>query len=521
MRMEIVSCHGGGCHYYVNNLKDSSLHHSNKFLFARDSVVCLVIGSHLSSSRYSRPSILRLKGTERRHRASISVCSLNRFDDVTSGVLSEPSSSYVLDGEEGGHILTRGSRSIPKVSIPILPDEDNGDNVANIRSCFWQWKPKFNIHYETSGSENTGSPPVLFLPGFGVGSFHYKKQLKDLGRDYRAWALDFLGQGMSLPFEDPTLKSTDGNKHISDAGGNSWGFGDESETWAKELVYSVDLWKDQVRYFIEEVIKEPVYLVGNSLGGFVALYFAAYNPQLVKGVVLLNATPFWGFLPNPEKSPRLSRLFPWAGTFPLPSGVRRLIEVLWQKISDPRSIAEILKQVYADHSTKVDEVFSRIIETTQHPAAAASFASIMFAPQGQLSFKEALTRCQMNNLPICLMYGKEDPWVTPIWGFQVKQQVPDAPYYEISPAGHCPHDEVPEVVNFLMRGWIKHLESDGSVLLPLLDDHEYADKEVTTDMEFMRRGSKKSVRVQFHGSKFSFWSWLSAQFKPLFEQRIA
>lgn len=43
------------------------------------------------------------------------------------------------------------------------------------------------------------------------------------------------------------------------------------------------------------------------------------------------------------------------------------------------------------------------------------------------------------------MYGKEDPWVKPLWGLQVKQQVPEAPYYEISPAGHCPHDEVPEV----------------------------------------------------------------------------
>lgn len=67
----------------------------------------------------------------------------------------------------------------------------------------------------------------------------------------------------------------------------------------------------------------------------------------------------------------------------------------WQKISDPNSIAEILKQVYVDHSTKVDNVFSRILETTQHPAAAASFASIMFAPQGQLSFWEALSRWVM------------------------------------------------------------------------------------------------------------------------------
>lgn len=53
----------------------------------------------------------------------------------------------------------------------------------------------------------------------------------------------------------------------------------------------------------------------------------------------------------------------------------------------------------------------------------------------------------MNNVPFCLIYGKEDPWVKPIWGLQVKSQVPEAPYYEISPAGHCPHDEVPEVGN--------------------------------------------------------------------------
>lgn len=64
----------------------------------------------------------------------------------------------------------------------------------------------------------------------------------------------------------------------------------------------------------------------------------------------------------------------------------------WQKISDPRSIHDILKQVYADHSTNVDKVFSRIVEITQHPAAAASFASIMFAPRGQISFQEAISR---------------------------------------------------------------------------------------------------------------------------------
>lgn len=77
-----------------------------------------------------------------------------------------------------------------------------------------------------------------------------------------------------------------------------------------------------------QVIGEPVYIVGNSLGGYVALYLAASNPQLVKGVTLLNATPFWGFLPNPTRSPALARLFPWSGTFPLPPSVRKLTELV-------------------------------------------------------------------------------------------------------------------------------------------------------------------------------------------------
>ncbi|GMQ00183.1 hypothetical protein CsSME_00047382 [Camellia sinensis var. sinensis] len=67
-----------------------------------------------------------------------------------------------------------------------------------------------------------------------------------------------------------------------------------------------------------------------------------------------------------------------------------LVDVLrsWQKISDPGSIAEVLEQVYADHSKEVDKVFSRILETAQHPAAAASF-------------------CQVNDVPICLIMEKK------------------------------------------------------------------------------------------------------------------
>lgn len=517
--MEILSCHSAPCCKLVN-LRGTSVHKSSGSSQAKlpgsrnNRILCARIGSKLGSSGYSNLDDFCTKNFGR-HEGSRSLTAFKGSANVNSKALSESYNGYVIDGKEGvGDISERGDL-ITQILIPGLPDDSNDDSGAQISSCFWEWKPKLTVHYEKSGCENVNSPPVLFLPGFGVGSFHYEKQLKDLGRDFRVWAVDFLGQGMSLPFEDPAPQS---KKELdSERNDFSWGFGDETEPWANELVYSIDLWQDQVRYFIEQVIGEPVYIVGNSLGGFVALYFAACNPQLVKGVTLLNATPFWGFLPNPSRSPSLARIFPWAGTFPLPAFVRKLTEFVWQKISDPRSIGEVLKQVYADHSTKVDKVFSRILETTQHPAAAASFASIMFAPQGQLSFSEALSRCQMSNVPICLMYGKEDPWVRPVWGLQVKRQLLEAPYYEISPAGHCPHDEVPEVVNYLLRGWIGNLESKGSVTLPLLDDPENIQYGTTKDLEFVREGSKKSVRVHFYGSRFSLWNRIRSYVKSRFE----
>jgi pimeloyl-ACP methyl ester carboxylesterase len=105
--------------------------------------------------------------------------------------------------------------------------------------------------------ENTDAPALLLLPGFGVGSFHYDQQLRDLGREYRLWAVDFLGQGKSWPSHDP---APDGEQAVEEvlegqakATLRDWGFGSTPEPWARELVYSVDTWQDQVHAFIEKV----------------------------------------------------------------------------------------------------------------------------------------------------------------------------------------------------------------------------------------------------------------------------
>lgn len=74
-----------------------------------------------------------------------------------------------------------------------------------------------------------------------------------------------------------------------------------------------------------------------------------------------------------------------------------------------------------------------------------------------------------------------------------------------------------QVVNFLLRGWIKNLESEGSVALPLLDDPESTTlSNIARDVEFPRDGSKKSVQVRFFGSKLSLWNWITSYLQAHF-----
>lgn len=404
--------------------------------------------------------------------------------------------------------IARASSSSPTISLPAAspPDHDI------ITTGSWQWNHRCFVHYQYSSSAPHDAPAVLLLPGFGVGSFHFEHQLRGLASQYRVWAMDFLGQGRSWPSHDPAPSP---NTASPEDVAPLWGFGPDIEPWAKDLAFSVDLWRDQILNFVDQVIGEPVYLVGNSLGGFVGVYFTATYPHLVRGIALLNATPFWAFVPNLAKTPAFARIVPWAGSFPVPALARFITRFGWKQLQDPNNILRLLQLVYVDHSALSDDLITHIVEATEHPAAAAAFCSIIFAPQGEISFNEGLKRCRKSSVPTCLIYGREDPWVVPLWGQRVKQLVPESVYYEISPAGHCPHHEVPEVVNFLVQGWIKSLQSAGSISLPLHGDCEAEDAPPWWTIAYDRHNTFQKVRVRVIKKVPSIWEYLISVFQSI------
>jgi hypothetical protein len=87
--------------------------------------------------------------------------------------------------------------------------------------------------------------------------------------------------------------------------------------------------------------------------------------------------------------------------------------------------------------------------------------------------------------------------------------------------GICNTFSIPQVINYLLRGWLKNLESEGSIDLPFLEEPSFAEYGVSKELEFFRDRSKKSVGVRLYGSKISLWNQLSSfLYNPVSNSRV-
>jgi pimeloyl-ACP methyl ester carboxylesterase len=102
--------------------------------------------------------------------------------------------------------------------------------------------------------------PVLLLPGFDSSLLEFRRLVPLLAKSCRVYAMDLAGFG----FCDRTVL-----EDVNPA-----------------------LIKQHLKAFCEQVIKEPVVLIGASMGGGVAIDFATSYPDQVKQLVLIDAVGF-------------------------------------------------------------------------------------------------------------------------------------------------------------------------------------------------------------------------------------
>lgn len=187
----------------------------------------------------------------------------------------------------------------PFTRTSTLPSPDGGPGVAlepdvigdgAVRMSLqrngwrtWNWRGHA-INWTAACPEDpnlaAAAPTVILVHGFGGSLYHWRRTLPALAQHSNVYALDCLGFGWS--------------------------------TKADTADYSdYTIWADQVAAFVEEVAggseQHKVILVGNSLGGFTALQAASRRPELVKGLVLMNAC---GDIKPPEAINKIGNITP-------------------------------------------------------------------------------------------------------------------------------------------------------------------------------------------------------------------
>lgn len=349
-------------------------------------------------------------------------------------------------------------------------------------------------YYHSGANADANSQPsrgvVVFISGFGVGGWHYERNLPALAKaGYSCFAPDLLGQGRSWPRSHPNGGAGEGEEEQGaipsppPLSSDSFDADTEANDDARVLRYSVDEWVEQLRRFIVEVAlprsggdsNGKVTLVGNSLGGFLAVQLSARYPELIRGVALLNATPFWAFQKR-VKAGASSSSWSWPpraldGRVPAPGPVTTTIRRLWwDSLRRPDTVETLLAQVYANPlafrddgsgSSSSSSTAARILEATEHPLAVDAFVSIALSPKPAVDFDEALASAEARSVPYLLLYGAQDPWVHPFWARRVRRARPDAPLWLIDGSGHCPAHESPTAVNESLRRWMAWVEEGG------------------------------------------------------------
>ncbi len=288
----------------------------------------------------------------------------------------------------------------------------------------WNWK-NYQIAWQVEEKDNTSEIAILFIHGFGACKDHWRFNQKNISSIAPCYALDLIGFG----------ESSQPNSQISYENKNS-----------KNFNYCFDNWSQQVNDFCQEIVKKPVLLIGNSIGGVIALNTSKQLSQKCVGVILIDcAQRTMDDKRLAEQSLLMRFLRPVIKTL---VRQRILSSNLFKNAANPAFIEKILKVAYPSGNNVDEELIHMLFKPTQGKGASEAFRGFINLFDDYLA-PDLLKKL---NKPVYLIWGEKDPWepvkVAQKW-FETFECIKSLDI--IPEAGHCPHDEMPEKVNPILR----------------------------------------------------------------------
>jgi len=284
---------------------------------------------------------------------------------------------------------------------------DPDDSALGGEANFYDWKHG-KIFYKTCGANNSGLP-LVFVHGVSAGasSFMWRKNFDVLARDFRVYALDLLGFGLS----------------------------DKPATTA----YSADLYVELITDFIREVVGPPVNIIATSLGAAYSVRVADEHPELVNALILnapagydtLNSRPgmagaaFYGLL----QSPVLGTSF-------------------YNVMASERSIRDYARnQLFYDHRRVTDRLVAHLYASSHQPGAQHAIAAFL---SGYLNTETRFAFARLDQ-PVTLVWGKQDLSAPVARAHALAKLNPRARLEVFDYCRMMPEQEHPEKFNDLVR----------------------------------------------------------------------
>ena len=297
------------------------------------------------------------------------------------------------------------------------------------KSEIWKWK-NWEISWSLSKlSMIQNDINILLIHGFGASKEHWRHNQDFLSKNYNCYSIDLLGFG----------QSSQPNALL-----NYESYRDNS------IKYSFDLWGNQIAAFCSEVIKDPVYLIGNSIGGIVALKAAEILQTHCKGIILINCAQRTMDDKRLKRSNVLMNLLrPVLKTL-----VRQRIisNTLFERACNPKVIRQILQKAYPSGKNLDEELIEILYSPSQRKNSKEAFRGFINI------FDDYLATDLLNKIDtsIQLIWGEKDPWESLDEAKEWENKFKNIKRLDvIKGAGHCPHDEKPEETNYLVSQFIQ------------------------------------------------------------------
>ncbi|NDJ19087.1 alpha/beta fold hydrolase [Myxacorys almedinensis] len=286
----------------------------------------------------------------------------------------------------------------------------------------WLWKG-FQVAYQTQG---TTGPAVILVHGFGASFYHWRKNIPELAKTCRVYAIDLIGFGKSA-------------KPIP----------------SQQLGYTFETWGAQLADFCREVVGEPAFLVGNSIGSIAILQAAIAAPDQVRGVALVGCSLRLLHERHQATQPWLKRVGapilqkvlknPWFG------------QQFFKQLATPKTVRNVLLKAYGRSDAVTDELVDLLLSAAKDEGATGVFVAFTGYSQGPLP-EDLLPNL---SCPAIVLWGEQDPWEPIALGRAFAEYPQVEQFISLAGVGHCPQDEAPELVNPILRDWILAQASTG------------------------------------------------------------